>query len=219
MHLRSGHFIKSGYQSVRDFASKILSKESVTQKVGLETIVENTVDNLSTTSESSMASQGSHPSQQVGTSLKYNMTLEYQMENSHGAKIYVDPIGRSTVKIDDHDIEFCQEVPVSVQGDRYMDPYATMYLVVNDPLDFNQLGMRVDKSKGKETLGEEVEVSPPVDPSLYKQINSVVLQRMTMDDPTMGLYYLEDSTGPTLFLEAKNANPITYTDKKVMYVF
>ena len=219
MHLRSGHFIKSGYQSVRDFASKILSKESVTQKVGLETIVENTADNLSTISESSMASQGSHPSQQVGTSLKYNMTLEYQMENSHGAKIYVDPIGRSAVKIDDHDIEFCQEVPVSVQGDRYMDPYATMYLVVDDPLDYNQWGVRVDKNKGKEPMGEEVEVSPPVDPSLFKQINWVVLQWMLMDDPTMGLYYLEDPTGPTLFLEAKKANPITYTDKKVMYVF
>ena len=61
--------------------------------MGLETIVEDTTDIFLTTSESSMASQGSHPSQQVGTSLKYNLTLEYQMENSYGAKIYVDPIG------------------------------------------------------------------------------------------------------------------------------
>ena len=42
---------------------------------------------------------------------------------------------------------------------------------------------------------------------------------MQMDDPTTGLYYLEDSIGPTLFLEARNANPITYTEKKMMYVF
>ena len=35
----------------------------------------------------------------------------------------------------------------------------------------------------------------------------------------MGLYYLEDPTGPTLFLETRNANPIIYTEKKVMYVF
>ena len=42
---------------------------------------------------------------------------------------------------------------------------------------------------------------------------------MQMDDPTMGLYYLEDSTGPTLFLEARNANPITYIEKKMMFVF
>ena len=53
----------------------------------------------------------------MSISLKYNMTLEYQMENSYGTKIYVDPIGRSAIKIDNHDIEFCQEVPASVQGD------------------------------------------------------------------------------------------------------
>ena len=108
MHLRLGHFIKSGQQSVRELASHISSEESVTKRVGLETIVEDTSDVLSTTSESRMASQGSHPSQQAGTSLKYNMTLEYQMENSYGAKIYIDPIGRSAVKIDDHEMEFCQ---------------------------------------------------------------------------------------------------------------
>ena len=134
MHVSSRNFINFGHQSVRYLASRILSKESVTQRVGLETIAKDTSNVLSTTSESSMASQGSHPSQQMGTSLKYNMTLEYQMENSYGAKIYVDPIGKSAIKIDNHDIEFCQEVPISVQGDRCIDPYATMYLVVEEPL-------------------------------------------------------------------------------------
>ena len=42
---------------------------------------------------------------------------------------------------------------------------------------------------------------------------------MQMDDPTIGLYYLEDLTKPTLFLETITTNPITYTKKKVMYVF
>ena len=138
-------------------------EESVTQKVGLETIVKDTADILSTTSESSMASQGSHPLQQVGTSLKYNMTLEYQMENSHGAKVYVDPIGRSAIKIDDHEIEFRQEVPVSVQGDRYIDPYATMYLVVDNPMNYNQWGIKIDKNKGKEQIFDEIKAPPPVD--------------------------------------------------------
>ena len=147
------------------------------------------------------------------------MALEYQMENSHWAKIYVDPLGRFAIRIDDHDIEFCQEVPVSVQGDRYKDPYATMYFVVDKPLNYNQWGIKIDKNKGKEPIFEEVEASPPVDPSLFKQINSILLQQMQMDDPTMGLYYLKDPTGPTLFLETRNANPITYTEKKVMYVF
>ena len=65
------------------------------------------------------------------------MKLEYQMKNSHGAKIYVDPLGRSAIRIDDHEIEFCQEVPMSVQGDRYIDPYAIMYLVVEDLMNYN----------------------------------------------------------------------------------
>ena len=115
-----------------------------------------------------MASQVSHPSQQVGTSLKYNMTLEYQMENSYGAKIYVDPIGRSAVKINNHDIEFCQEVLVSVQGDRYIDPYATMYLLVEEPLSYNQWGIKIEKKKGKKPMFEDIEAPPLVDSSLSK---------------------------------------------------
>ena len=66
---------------------------------------------------------------------------------------------------------------------------------------------------------EEVETPPPVDASLFKQINSVLLQRRQMDDQTMGLYYMEDLGGPTLFVEARNANPIKYTKKKMMYFF
>ena len=40
-----------------------------------------------------------------------------------------------------------------------------------------------------------------------------------MDDQTMGLYYMEDLGGPTLIVDARNASPITYTKKKMMYVF
>ena len=80
-----------------------------------------------------MASQSSHPSQNVDTALKYNMILEYHKENSFGAKIYIDPLGRSAVRKNDHEIEFHQEVSICIQGDRYMDPYATMYLIVNNP--------------------------------------------------------------------------------------
>ena len=61
------------------------------------------------------------------------MTLEYHKENSFGAKIYVDPLRRSAVRIEDHEIEFHQEVPICIQGDKYMDPYTTMYFIVKDP--------------------------------------------------------------------------------------
>ena len=90
------------------------------------------------------------------------------MENSYGAKIYVDPIGISAVKIDNHDIEFCQEVPLIVQGDKYIDTYATMYLVVDKPFNYNQWGIKIDKNKGKEPMFEEVEAPSPMDSSLFK---------------------------------------------------
>ena len=60
----------------------------------------------SITSNSSMASQGSHQSLNVGIAIKYNMMLEYHVENVHGAKIYVDPLGQSAMRINDQKIEF-----------------------------------------------------------------------------------------------------------------
>ena len=42
----------------------------------------------------------------VGIDINYNMTLEYHMENSLGAKICVDPLERFAIRIDDHEIEF-----------------------------------------------------------------------------------------------------------------
>ena len=61
---------------MKDLASKILSKESVTQRVGLETIVEDT-DVWSTTGESSMASQSSHPSQNVGSQIQHDTRVSH----------------------------------------------------------------------------------------------------------------------------------------------
>ena len=42
---------------------------------------------------------------------------------------------------------------------------------------------------------------------------------MQADNPTMGLYYFDDNTKPTLFLAAKDAHPTTYIGEKMMYVF
>ena len=77
--------------------------------MGLETIVEDTSDVWTITSQSNMASHSSHPSLNLGTAIKYNMTLEYHMENSLGAKIYVIPLGRFAMRIDNHKIEFRQQ--------------------------------------------------------------------------------------------------------------
>ena len=53
-----------------------------------------------------MSLQVSHQSLNVGTTIKYNITSKYHMENFVKAKIYVDPLGRFEIKIDDHKIEF-----------------------------------------------------------------------------------------------------------------
>ena len=57
MYLRSGKYIYCGAKSVADIASRVSPKESVTQRVGLETINE---DPLSSPSRSSMTFEGSH---------------------------------------------------------------------------------------------------------------------------------------------------------------
>ena len=62
-----------------------------------------------------MASQGSHPYLNIGFAIKYNVTLDYHMENSLRANIYVDPLGRFAIRIDDHMIDSRQEMLVSIQ--------------------------------------------------------------------------------------------------------
>ena len=93
------------------------------------------------------------------------------MENCFRANIHVDPLGRFGARIDDHKIEFRQEVPVSLQGDRYMDPYATMYLIVEDPHNYTQYGIKENKNKGKSPM-VEMEAPPSVDPNLFCMVNS-----------------------------------------------
>ena len=101
MYLRSGHYVQSGNQP-SDVANNISSEESVTQKRSLETIVEDSLEILSTSSDTSMASRNSSQIGNIGTTIKYNMTLEYYMDNPLGAKVYVDPLGRKAMRVDDH---------------------------------------------------------------------------------------------------------------------
>ena len=94
-----------------------------------------------------------------------------------------------------------------------MDPYATMYLKVEYPQAYNNQGIKDNKNKGKSSM-EDVEAPPIVDSNLFCQVNSILLQWKQVDDPTMGLYYFDNDMEPTLFLEAKGANPTTYIEKK-----
>ena len=89
-----------------------------------------------------MALEGTNHLINLGTTIKYNMTLEYHMENPLGAKVYVDPLGRYAIKVDDYGIEFQREIRASFQGDRYMDPYATMYILIDDLVSTNKWGIK-----------------------------------------------------------------------------
>ena len=74
--------------------------------LSIETIIEDSLEHVSTTNSTSMASEGIKKSRNMGTTINYNTTLEYHMENSLGAKVYVDPLGRYVVRVENHKIEF-----------------------------------------------------------------------------------------------------------------
>lgn len=42
----------------------------------------------------------------AGTSLKFNMFLEFVKENDYGAKVYEDPMGKKSIKVEDRPTEF-----------------------------------------------------------------------------------------------------------------
>ena len=76
------------------------------------------------------------------------------------------------VRIDDHEIEFCQELPISIQANKYMNLYTTMYLIVDD-----QQGVdcwSIKENKGKSPM---VDIEGPlmVDANLFHLVNSVPL--------------------------------------------
>ena len=221
MYLRSRHYIPSGNQP-SDIASNISSEESVTQKGNLETIAEDLLEFLSTSSDPSMAFENSNHIGNVGTTIKYNMNLEYYMDNnSLKAKIYVDPLGRKAVRVDDNEIEFCMEVPVSVQGDgsQYMDPYATMYVVTDDPMSTNKWGLKDNiDSRGKQHL-DKTERPPQLDPKLYKLISSMPFKRIMVDDQSLGLYQGENQSKIDMYLQIRGVEPEVLIDQKIIYVF
>ena len=132
MNLRSGNTFKLGAGSIRDGISKISSEESVIQGTNLDTILEDSLE-FGSHSTSTMSSEGFRPFSTAGTSMKYNIIIEYYTENPFGAKIYLDPFDRYAVRIDDHAMELVKEVRVTLQGDRYADAQGTQYLIVSDP--------------------------------------------------------------------------------------
>ena len=119
--------------------------------------------------------------------LKYNMTIEYFADNALGPKNNIDPLGRFAVRIEDHVVEFVQEVPINVQGDRYMDCYGTMYILTKNPHHMDKWGITRLNEKGKQPM-DLSEQPPRVDPRKYSLVNSIRVRSVPVDDPNLGIY-------------------------------
>ena len=61
--------------------------------------------------------------------LKFDIRLKYIRYNQYGAKLYIDPLGRLTVKIEDVPSPFEPEVWVNYQSDRYMSIQGTKFML------------------------------------------------------------------------------------------
>ena len=80
---------------------------------------------------------------------------------------------------------------MSLQEVRYMDPYATMYVITNDPNLTNKWGMKkTDQSRGKQTFNE-IERPPHLDGNIFRLINLVHLKKLHVDDPDLGFNHWE----------------------------
>ena len=149
----------------------------------MATIVEDSRDNH-LESSSSMASKSMAL---AIANLKYNVTIEYFIDNALGAKIYIDPLGRFAVRIEDHVIEFVQEVPINFQGERYINPYGTMYKLTENSHHMDKWGIIRLNGKGKQPM-DLSEQPLRIDPSKYKLVNSIKVKSIPMDDPNLGVY-------------------------------
>ncbi|RYA67605.1 hypothetical protein DD598_27640 [Enterobacter cloacae complex sp. 2DZ2F16B1] len=60
--------------------------------------------------------------------MRYKRILSFYKTNRHGAQVYLDPNEEYSIHIDDHGIEFKEEVRANKQGKMYMDQNGTQYV-------------------------------------------------------------------------------------------
>ena len=76
---------------------------------------------------------------------------------------------------------------MNVQGDRYINPYGTMYMLTKYPHHMDKWGIMRLNDKGKQPM-DFSEQPPRVDPSKYRLVNSNRVRSVPMDDPNLGVY-------------------------------
>ena len=121
------------------------------------------------------------------------------------------------VRIEDYLIEFVQEAAINVQGDRYMDPYGTIYILTKNPHHMDKWRIIKLNDKGKQPLDLSKQPSR-VDPSKCRLVNSIKVRSVPMDDPNLGVYQ-RDNHGKISYLQTLYPNPNILTKEKTLYIF
>lgn len=130
-------------------------------------------------SNSSMDTTSSFQSQSIGMELEYDGRLHFHMENTQGAKIHKIFLQCYAVKVEDHPSNVNPAPWVNFEGDQFMGRDGSMYLLIENPEDVDQLG---NPTPREEKLIEE---NPPITnrPRL-RPINSIWVRRVLIDDNT-----------------------------------
>ena len=142
-----------------------------------------------------METRGSSHLNQPHIGLDYNTKIMFIRDNPHGAIVYKDPQNCYLIKIEDHPMEFEATPFVNYQGDHYIGQHGEMYIVVENPDIIDSLG-GVRKPK----LHEGDEVPPKPIQEGVKLVNSILVRRVHIDDPTKALYKRMDE-GTEFFYE------------------
>ncbi|MCO5574977.1 hypothetical protein L7F22_028774 [Adiantum nelumboides] len=86
----------------------------------------------------------SYSNQTGETTVRYKHILTFYKTNVHGAQVYLDPNEEYAIRIDDHDIEFEEEVRTNKQRNMYMDRNGTQYLKLENPEIIDKWGLEVN---------------------------------------------------------------------------
>ena len=129
-----------------------------------------TIQEISSSKESSIQGQQNITSNSHGFELDYDARLKFHKENFHGAKIYKDPYHGYVVKIEDHPSDFDPSPWVIFQGDRFMGRDVT-YLLFDNPEIVDNLGMIVPVpiSNDQQVLMRTLSHPPGFEPKVLPQ--------------------------------------------------
>ena len=97
------------------------------------------------------------------------------------------------------------------QGDSLVDAKGTRYLAVNDPINTDRLGQRVDKDE------TDIEEKPPTfGLEGYTMTGSFVGKRVLTDNTSIGVY-LHERGGVQVLYYSQYPSDLTLTETKVLY--